>query len=140
MTPFLVFVTPFPNIVFNNARAINRISPRLTSFQNRLPNNEGTIGAINEAAIAAIKVASIPPPCFVLSSLTVSVTQSFNRPDFSSDFTILLKLSISSFEMSKVNLFPSVTFLAPAPHSPIFLSKLFIIEEVALDGNFGNIS
>ena len=49
---------------------------------------------------------------------------------------ILIISSIPSFQMSTVNPFPALT----APHQLIFLSKLSIIDEVALDSNLGKIS
>ena len=52
--------------------------------------NQEAIGAINEAAIGAIIAPRNPPTCLFISCCTVSVTQSFNRLDFSIDSTILI--------------------------------------------------
>ena len=56
------------------------------------------------------------------SSFTVSVRPSVDRPESSSDFKILIKLSISSLKMNQVNPFPALT----APRSLIFCSNLSI--------------
>ena len=52
--------------------------------------NKESISAINEAAIGAIKAGKTPPVCVFISCFTISVTPSINRPEFSSDFTIIL--------------------------------------------------
>ena len=67
---------------------------------------------------------------------TVSVTPSINVPDSSNGFIVLTLLSISSFELNKVNYFPILT----VPFSLIFLSKLFISFEVKLFTNPGTLS
>ena len=87
--------------------------------------NEEAIGAINEPAIGAIIALKNPSPCFSISFFTVSVAPSINRPEYSSDFIILVIASISSFEMNEVNPFPAVT----APLPLIFLSNLSIADE-----------
>ena len=45
-----------------------------------------------------------PPSCLFVSCFTVSLPSSFNKPEFSSDFMMLMLSSISSFKMTKVNL------------------------------------
>ena len=66
---------------------------------------------------------------FLISCFTISVAASINRPGFSSNSTILITSSMSSFEMNKVN--PFLT----APCSLIFLSNLYITYEAALIAN-----
>ena len=90
----------FPVIAFVNKKVIGC-------------TNEEAIGAINEASIGAIIAPGNSPSGFYIPCFTVSVTPSINRPDFSSDSTILIISPISSFEMNKMNPFPALT--APAP-------------------------
>ena len=104
---------PFPDIAF--------INEQVTGC-----TNEETIGAVNEAATGAIIAPKNTPSCFFISWFTVSVTLSIYRPGFSSDSTILIIASISSFEMNKVDLFPAIT----APFPLIFLSNLSNRDEV----------
>ena len=66
---------------------------------------------------------------------TVSVPPPINRPQFPSDFTIHILSSISSFEMNKVNLFPTLM----DPH-PLIFSFKFITDKVALFANSGKTS
>ena len=54
-----------------------------------------------------------------------------NRPEFPSDFMILVVSSISSFEMNKVNPVSALT----AHHLLIFLSTFSVTEEGALVAN-----
>ena len=82
---------PFPVIAFINEEVTGCI-------------NEETIDANNEAAIGAI-IAPRGESYFFISCFTVLIAPSVNRPDFSSDSTILATLLISSFQMNKVNLF-----------------------------------
>ena len=93
--PFPVLLTPFPVIAFFNEEAKDCI-------------NEGTIGAINEAAIIAPRN---PTSCYFISCFTASVVSSINRLDFSSDSTVLIISAISSFEINKVN--PLLALIAP---------------------------
>ena len=148
MTPFPTLMTPFPNIPFNNeSEELNygRIPPSCISLTH-FPKiyftdeeatgciNKEAIGAINEAAIGAIEVGRTPPfCCCFFSCFTISVGQSINRPEFSSDFTIQIISFISSFQMNKLNLFPVLM----APLRLIFLSNLSNIDEVALVANLG---
>ena len=64
---------------------------------------------------------------FFISSVTVLVASSIKRHNSSSDSTISV-ISISSFEMNKVNPFP--TFTTPCPL--VFLSNTCNTDEVAL--------
>ena len=73
---------------------------------------------------------------FFILCFTVSVTPSINTPKPSKDFIILMLSFISSFEINKVNLFPTLT----APFPLIFLSNLFIAFEVILLTNPGKLS
>ena len=66
-------------------------------------SNEEAIGAINEATIGDIIAPRYPPSCFFVLCLLVSVASSINRPDFSSDSTILIISFVSLFKMNKVN-------------------------------------
>ena len=52
---------------------------------------------------------------------------------------IIIILSISLFESNKVNPFAALTSFTVAPHSQIFLSKLFITDKVVLVANRGKI-
>ena len=73
---------------------------------------------------------------FFISCFTISVAASIKRSDFPSVSTILMISSIPSFEISKLNAFPAHTTPLPL----IFLSSLFIAEEVAIDANLGKTS
>ena len=70
---------------------------------------------------------------FYFIFFTVLVSPSINTPESSNDFIILILSFVSSFEMYKVNLFP--TLAASFPY--IFLSNLFIAFEVKLLTNTG---
>ena len=70
---------------------------------------------------------------FYFIFFTVLVSPLINTPESSNDFIILIISFVSSFEMYKVNLFP--TLAAPFPY--IFLSNLFIAFEVKLLTNTG---
>ena len=70
---------------------------------------------------------------FFFIFFTVLVSPSINTPESSNDFIILIISFVSSFEMYKVNLFP--TLAASFPY--IFLSNLFIAFEVKLLTNTG---
>ena len=79
----------FSKYFFNNVYANNgRIPPScvslvsLDSFPNIPSNNEKATSAINEAAIGAINEAIAAPSYHFISSFSVSVTPSINRPDF----------------------------------------------------------
>ena len=77
--------------------------------------NEQVIGAVNEVAISAIiRPRNIPfSVFFFISYFTVSVAPSINRPECSSDFTILIMLSVFSVKLNKMNPFP--VFTGPLP-------------------------
>ena len=116
-------LTPFPKVPFTNEEAASCF-------------NENTIGAINEAAIGAIKTGRAPPSCFFISCSTVSVAPSINRPEYSSDFLILLISSLSSIKIIKFNPFHALT----APRPLIFLSNLSNVEEIVSVTNLGKTS
>ena len=103
----------------------------MTSFPKVPFTNEEATGVINSVVIGTNTAPRKPHSCFFISCFNVSVTPSTNILEFSSDFMILIISSIPSFQMSTVNPFPALT----APHQLIFLSKLSIIDEVALDSN-----
>ena len=65
-----------------------------------------------------------------------SVIPSINRFEFSNDFMILIKSLVSSFEINKVNSFPTLT----APFALIFLSNLFFAFEGKLLTSPGKLS
>ena len=88
--------------------------------------NEEGIGAINEVAIGAIIAPRNPHSCFLVSCFTISIAQSINRPESSSNFTILIITSISSFEMNEMNPFHALAALRPL----IVLSNLSNTNEV----------
>ena len=67
---------------------------------------------------------------FFISGFTVSVTPSLSTPDFSCNSEILIILSISLFKMNKVNPFLAFTNFSPTAFQRIFLSELFITDEV----------
>ena len=104
--PILALMAPFPDIAFMNKDATGCI-------------NQEAIGAINEAAIIAPKN---PPSCFFISCFTVSVVPAIKRPGFSSDFTILMISSTSSFEMNKVNPFSALT-------AALFFFQIYLIQK-----------
>ena len=114
-------MTHFPDIAFINEEATGSI-------------NEEAIGVINEAAIGAIIGPVNSPLCFLIPCFTVSVAPSIYRPDFSSDSTISVISSISSFEMNKVNLFPAPTTPCPL----ILLSYVSNTDEIILVAIFLN--
>ena len=109
--PFPALVTPFLDKVFTNEEATDCI-------------NKEVIGAINEAAMGAIMAPRNSPSCFFISCFPVPVVPSINRPEYFSDFTILITSFISSLKMNKVNPFHALT----APLPLIFLSNLFIAD------------
>ena len=82
----------------------------------------------NEVAKGAGKALRNLSSCFFISCFTVSVTSSNNTPEFPTDFMILIKSSISLFQINKENAFPALT----APFTLIFLPNLFIAFEVKL--------
>ena len=77
-------------------------------------NNKAT-GVINEAAIGANKGAGIH---LLVSLFCVLI----NAPEFHVDSIIPIMLSISSFEMNKVNPFPGFM----APHS-LFIFQTYLL-------------
>ena len=74
--------------------------------------NQVATVAINEAAIGAIIAPRNPPSCIFILCFTVWVAPSVNRPNFSSDSTILILPFVSLFEMNKINPFPAFLLLA----------------------------
>ena len=72
---------------------------------------------------------------FFISCFTVSVIPSVNTFDSSNDFMVLVISFISSFEINKVNPFPTLT----APFPLIFHSNLFIAFEAKLIINPGEL-
>ena len=90
--------------------------------------NEKAIGIINEVAIGAIIAPRNQLSCFFISCFTIWVVPSIIIPESSSNFTILIIWSISSFEMNKVNPFPALA----ASCLLIFLLNLSNTEEVVL--------
>ena len=105
--PLLALLTPFPRIFIIKSNTNNGRNPPsylfpVIAFINKEATgciNEEAIGAINEAATGVIIAPGNLPACFFfVSYFTVSVALSINRPDFSSDSTILIISSISSFE------------------------------------------
>ena len=149
---FLSLGTPFPDIAFiikdndsdGGCPPSCRLPALLTPFLVTAFIKEEAIGAINEAAKDVIIAPKDLPSCSFISCFTVSVPPSINKPDFFSDSTILIILSISSQEMNKLNPIPTLTAPAPivaiAPHPLIFLSNLPNTEEVALSANLGKTS
>ena len=107
MTPFPALVTPFPKI------------PKIPF----LFTKEEATGATSEAA----KAPRNPPSYFFISCFTVSVTPSINTSKFSSDFMILIILSMQTNKMNKVNLFPALTAPTPVPLARIFFFFFTII-------------
>ena len=106
------------------------------SFSSHSCTNEEAIGAINEANIGAIKAPRNPFLFFFHSCFTVSVAPSINRPESSSDFTVLITSSIFLFKMNKVVAFPTLTDLCTLT----FLSNLSVTAETAIVSNLGRTS
>ena len=73
---------------------------------------------------------------FFISCFTVSVTPSINTPEVSTDFMIAIISFISSFEINKINPFPTQT----APFPLIFLLIVFFLFETKLLTNPGKLS
>ena len=67
----------------------------------------------------------------VISGFSGLVAPSINKPEFSSDSTILIKLLKSWFEINEVNLFPALK----TPVSLVFLSNFSFANEAALVAN-----
>ena len=120
---FPALITSFPDIEFINEEATGCI-------------DEEAVGAIYEVAKGAIIGARNLPSYFFISCFNVSIALSINGPEFYSDFTILIILSISSFEMNKVNIFFDLT----ATLLLIFISNLFDTEKISLVTNLGKTS
>ena len=113
--PLLALLTPLPLIPFTT---------------------EEITSCTNEAAKGSNKAVRNPLSCFFISCFTVSVTPSTNTTECSNGFTILMISFISSFEINKVNPFPTLA----APFPLIFLSNLFIALKVKLLTNPGKLS
>ena len=100
--PLPALVTPFPRTFIIKGNANNeRNPPSCTSpviaFINAKATgcvNEEAIRAFNEAVIGSIIAPRNPPSCFFISFFNVSLASSINRPDFSSDSTILTISSV----------------------------------------------
>ena len=111
--PTLLTLFPITFIIKGNAN--NRRNPPSCPFP--------VIAFIKEeatdAVIGAIIAPRNPPCCSFISCFTISVAPLVNRPNFSSDSTILIMSSVSSFEIKKVKLFPALT----TPFPLIFLSS-----------------
>ena len=102
MTRFPVHVSHFPKIPFNNKGAAKNVRnppscfsfipfPKVPFTKEEATSciNEDAICAINEVSIGAMK-AGRASPCFFISCSTVSVVPSPDRPEYSSDFLILI--------------------------------------------------
>ena len=87
-----------------------------------------------------------PLSCYFISCFTISVALSNNRSESSRELTILIKSSISSFEMNKVNLLPPLTTpcsfivlltLSNKDNVTLFanLSKTFLVKKIAKPNN-----
>ena len=98
--------------------------------------NEEAPGAINEAAIGAIIATRSSPSSLFILCFTVSVAPLTNRPNFSSDSTILTISPYLHSKINKVNPFPALTTLSLFT----FISNLPNIDEVALVANLGKTS
>ena len=118
--PYPALLTPFSKTFIIKGNANNRRNspsgpfPDIT-FINKDVNkdiNEEPISAIDEAVIGAIIAQDIH--LIFISCFTISVAPSIYRPDLSSDSTVLITSSLSSFELNKVNPFPALT--ASCPH------------------------
>ena len=120
--PLPALVTSFPRTFIIKSNVNNGRNPSSCLFPVIAFINKEVTSCVNEEATGAINEAAIDTMSF-----TVAVAPSVNRPDFSFDSTILIILSISSFEMNKVN-----PFLALA-----FISNLSNTYEVALVANLG---
>ena len=108
----------------------------LTPLPLILLTTEEVTGCTNEAAKGASKAPQNVPYCFFISCFTVLVTSSINTTESSNDFMILIISFISSFEINKVNPFPTLT----GPFPLISLSNLFIVFGVELLTNPGKLS
>ena len=147
---YFIIVTPFPGKAFIIKGNVNnwRISPSYpfscahVSFldiafikeESTGCVNEGAIGAINEAVQGAI----IAPEIYLLVVLFDVLLFQLHHQLIDRIFlvTILIILSISSFEINKVKSFPALTTLL----SCIFLSSLSIVNEATLVANLGKSS
>ena len=87
---------------------------------------EEITGCTTEGAKSAKKAARNPLSCFFIYCFTASVTQSINTSEYFNDFTILIILSKSSFEINKVNPFPALTALFPLSFKVILHLKLHL--------------
>ena len=91
--------------------------------------NKEITGCTNEVAKDANKVPRNPPSClFYFMFYCFTVTPSTNTPKFPHGFMILIISFICSFQINKVNPFPTLT----TPSQLVFLSNLFIAFEVKL--------
>ena len=137
--PLPAHLIPFPNTFIIKGSANNGRNPPSCPVKKFIKEevvgciNEEAIGGISEAAIGAIIAGRNSPSYFFISHFTVSLAPSINRPDFSNDSAILIILSISSFEINKLN--PFLYLTAPCP--VILFSNLSNTEEVALVANLG---
>ena len=129
MYPLPALLITFPNTFIikgsgNNGRNTPSCPFQVIKFINEEAigcNNKEVIGAIHEASIGAIIAGRNPLSCFFISCFTISLAPSINRPDFSSDSTILIISYISSFEINKVNVLPALTDPCPAIFFQIYV-------------------
>ena len=71
--------------------------------------NQKAIGNINGAVIGTLIAPRNRRDRFFISCYTVSVAPLINKPESSSDSTLLIILSISSSEINEINYFPALT-------------------------------
>ena len=110
----LVLITPFPVIAFINDKATGCI------------NEEVMMLSMKQAQVLPMQE-EIHLLVFFISCFTFSLAPSINKPEFSSDSTILIISSKSSFNINKVSPPPALR----GPYLLIFLSNLSNIDEVA---------
>ena len=136
--PLLALVTPFPRTFIIKGNANNGRHPPSCShysfssysiyqWQSHRLYQWRSHDAINEASTGATIAGRNPPSCFFISCFTFSLAPSINKPQFSSDSTILIISSKSSFNINKVSPPPALR----GPYLLIFLSNLSNIDEVA---------
>ena len=101
------------------------------------PPKNSKVALLQQPKVQVKHQKSILP--FFTSCSTISITPSINNLESSSDFIILIISSISSFEVEKVNPFPTLK----APFSLILLSNLCIAFKTAFEAvlltNRGNL-
>ena len=95
-SPFPALMTSFLVIAVINEEATDLI-------------NQKAIGNINGAVTGTLIAPRNPCDRFFILCYTVSVAPLINKPESSSDSTLLIILSISSSEMNEINYFPALT-------------------------------